>query len=403
MCHLFGGKIRKRPPETAPNHPMKIVFDATALHHSSGKRGGIETALWETFASLRAMDGRNYYLVCVPADAPVGSDANWSNSERWIWHRLPFASDQKARRIWWQQFELPRLLRATGADLLHSWNYVMPLRSPVPTILTVQDLIALDQPRFARRANRAHYRALMPQSLKRAARVLVSTPPCRAAVLRRAPAADVRVVPLGVAPEFTAPVAHEIVENVRQKYDLPTKFLFYLGNFEPKKNLPNLLSALKLLPGAPPLVIAGGLAPWPQSEALLRGVRQLGFVPRADLPALFHACEIFCFPSLCEGFGLPVLEALSCGAPVVASNRVPLPRLNKFALCPPPQQPRALADAIARLLNDQNLRQKLGAAGRQYAREFTWQRAARATLDVYWEFAPRGFDFERFDQTEPAA
>ena len=364
---------------------MKIVFDATALHHSSGKRGGIETALWETFVHLRTLDERNHYLVCVPADAP----ATWQNSARWTWHRLPFESAQKTRRIVWQQCELPRLLRATGADLLHSWNYVMPLRSPVPTILTVQDLIALDQPRFARRANRAHYRAIMPQSLNRAARVLVSTPQTRAAVLRRAPAADVRVIPLGITPEFSAPVARETIETVRTKYDLPPRFLFFLGNFEPKKNLPNLLRAINLLPDAPPLIVAGGLSPWPEFNKLLRGVRQLGFVPRGDVAALLGACEIFCFPSLCEGFGLPIVEALACGAPVVASNRVPLPDLDKFALCPSPHDAHAIAAAIARLLNDETLRRKLSETGREYARTFTWQRAARATLDIYQEFAER--------------
>ena len=396
---------------------MKIVFDATALHHPSGRRGGIEGALWETFAPLRALDRDNHYLVCVPADAPVitpdrarldattaGEHSDlWRSSERWRWHRLPFNSDQKARRIVWQQFELPRLLRQTGADLLHSWNYVMPLGSPVPTILTVQDLIALDQPRFAKSANRAHYRALMPQSLKRAARVLVSTPAMRAAVKRRAPAADVRVIPLGIAPEFGAPIAPDSIENVRAKYDLPPQFLFFLGNFEPKKNLPNLLRALQLLPDAPPLVIAGGIAPWPQFDQLLRGVRQLGFVPRADLPALLSACEVFCFPSLCEGFGLPVVEALACGAPVVASRSVPLPDLERVALCPSPRDPRAIAGAIARLLSDEPWREKLRAKGRKYARQFSWPRAARATLDVYWEFDNPGLDFERFDQGEPGA
>ena len=396
---------------------MKIVFDATALHHPSGQRGGIETALWETFASLRALDGRNHYLACVPADAPViepklarldapagaAPDDLWRNSERWVWHRLPFDSAQKARRIWWQQFELPRLVRQTGADLLHSWNYVMPLMSPVPTILTVQDLIALDQPRFARRANRAHYRALVPQSLKRAARVIVSTPAMRDAVKRRAPNADVRVIPLGIAPEFRAPVAPAKIARVRQKYDLPAKFLFYLGNFEPKKNLPNLLRALQLLPDAPPLIVAGGIAPWPQFDRLLRGVRQLGFVPRADLPALLSACDVFCFPSLCEGFGLPVVEALACGAPVVASRAVPLPDLERVAPCPSPHNPREIADAMARLLHFGTRPRWISEAGREYTRQFTWPRAARATLDVYWEFDNPGFDFERFDQTEPGA
>ena len=378
---------------------MRIVFDATALHGTDGKRGGIENALWETFAHLREIDGRHHYLACISADTPV----DWPSDERWQWHRLPFDGAQKARRIAWQQFELPLLLRQVGADLLHSWNYVMPWASPVPTILTVQDLIALDRPRFALRANRGHYRAIMPQSLKRAARVIVTTERTRQAVTRRAPDADVRVIPLGVEREFFREIASAEIEAVRRKYDLPARFLFYLGNFEPKKNLPNLLRALKLLPDAPPLVIAGGINPWPQFDELLRGVRQLGFVPRGDVAALLGACEIFCFPSLCEGFGLPVLEALACGAPVVASSAVPLPDLERVALCPPPHQPRAIAAAIAQLLRDRNYCAQMSEAGREYAREFTWERAARSTLDLYWEFAPRGFDFERFDQREPAA
>lgn len=378
---------------------MRIVFDATALHGTGGQRGGIENALWETFAHLRAIDKRNFYLACIPADTKI----DWPGDERWKWHRLPFEGAQKKRRILWQQFELPLLLRQIGADLLHAWNYVMPLASPVPTILTVQDTIALDRPRFALRANRLHYRALMPQSLKRAARVITTTERTRLAVLRRAARADVRVIPLGVAPEFTRDIAPAAIETVRRKYDLPARFLFYLGNFEPKKNLPSLLRALQWLPDAPPLVIAGGISPWPQFDQLLRGVRQLGFVPRGDVAALLGACEIFCFPSLCEGFGLPVLEALACGAPVVASSAVPLPNLKRVALCPPPHQPREIADAIARLLSDDNLRAQMSVVGREYARAFAWEKTARSTLDLYWEFAECGSDFERFDQREPGA
>ena len=378
---------------------MRIVFDATALHGTNGQRGGIENALWETFAHLRKLDGRNFYLACIPADTKI----DWPCDERWQWHRLPFKGDQRARRIAWQQFELPLLLRNMNADLLHAWNYVMPLASSVPTILTVQDLIALDSSAYARRANRLHYRALMPQSLKRAARVLVTTDQTKRAILRRAPDSDVRVIPLGVESEFTREIPPAEIETVRRKYDLPTKFLFFMGNFEPKKNLPNLLRALKLLPDAPPLILAGGIAPWPGADELLRDVRQLGFVPRGDVAALLAACEIFCFPSKCEGFGLPVLEALACGAPVVASSAVPLPNLNQVALCPSPQSPRAIAAALARLLGDEALRAQMRVAGREYARAFTWEAAARATLDLYWEFDNPGFDFERFDQLEPSA
>ena len=357
---------------------MKIVFDATALY---GKRGGIQNALWQTFERLRALDQTNRYLVCVPADFEGDSTCD----ARWQWHRLPFDGADKARRIWWQQFELPLLLRRENADLLHAWNYVAPLFSSVPTILTVQDLIALNRPRFARRSNRAHFRAIVPQSLRRAARVIATTPRGQIEVLRRAPNADVRVIALGVEPIFGAQSA-DAIAAVRAKYDLPPRFLLYVGNFEPKKNLPNLLRALRLLPDAPPLLIAGGIAPWRGFERLLGGVRQLGWVPRADLPALYGACEVFCFPSRCEGFGLPVLEALACGAPVVASTQVPLPGLERVALCPNPRFPRAIAEAIRRLLRDDESRRQGSEAGRKYARAFTWERAARQTLALYREF-----------------
>lgn len=358
---------------------MKIVFDATALY---GKMGGIQNALWHSFAALRALGLPHEFIVYVPADAP----ADLKNSADWTWRRLPFAGARKARRIAWQQFELPLLLKRERADLLHSWNYVAPLLAPIPTILTVQDLIALDRPRFAAQGNRLHYRAVMPRSLQRAARVLVTTERGKLDVLRRAPGADVRVIALGVEDEFFAPVEANQIEAVRRKYDLPPRFLFFLGNFEPKKNLPNLLRALRQIPDAPPLVIAGGIAPWPGYERLLRETQRLGWIERGDVAALLAACEVFCFPSFCEGFGLPVLEALAVGAPVVASSAVPLPGLENVALCPSPRFPRAIAEAIVRLLNDADLRAEMSAAGRVYARQYTWGKAAREIAEVYGEF-----------------
>ena len=124
-------------------------------------------------------------------------------------------------------------------------------------MLTIQDLIALNQPRFATRFNRLHYRAVMPRSLQNAARVLVSNAVIGAQVLRRAPRAQIRVVPLGVDEIFFRKSENKV--QIAQKYALPPRFLLYVGNFEPKKNLPGLLRALELWPDAPPLVIAGEL------------------------------------------------------------------------------------------------------------------------------------------------
>lgn len=361
---------------------MKIAFDATALY---GKMGGIENALFQTFSALQKLEASHEYLVFVPRDAP-----ELPAKPGWKWRRLPFDGAARARRIFWQQCELPLLLQREKCDLLHAWNYVAPLWCPIPFVLTVQDLIALDQPRFATRFNRLHYRAIMPRSLKNAARILVSTPRVGAAVLRRAPRAQIRVVPLGVDAVFLAPIAPAQLQEIGVKYALPPRFLLYVGNFEPKKNLPNLLRALKLLPGAPPLVVAGGIKAWPQSEKMLRGVRRLGFVPREDLPALYALCEAFCFPSLGEGFGLPIVEALACGAPVLASMRVPLPDLGCVAARCEPRFPLSIARQLERLLSEPKaapaVLESAIAARRAYAAPLRWDKAARQTLAIYREF-----------------
>ena len=366
---------------------MKIAFDATALY---GSFGGIENALFQTITRLCTLDSQNEIVVFVPRDAPACLDAPpFSQNPRWQIRRLPFDGISKARRVAWQQFELPVLLKREKFDLLHAWNYVAPLLAPIPTVLTVQDLIALDAPRFARRFNRLHYRAILPRSLNRAARVIVTTEKTKNDVLRRAPRAEVRVVPLGIDAIFHENPRAEILQKVATKYALPAKFLLYIGNFEPKKNLPNLLRALRLVPNAPPLVIAGGIKPWPQYEAMLCGVRQLGFVAREDLPALYGLCEAFCFPSLLEGFGLPVVEALACGAPVVTSTRVPLPHLESVAQTCEPRFPRSIARGVEKTLFESSERrapQKI-AARRSYAAQFSWDAAARQTLAVYQEFS----------------
>ncbi len=357
---------------------MKIAFDATALY---GPLGGIENALFQTFCALQKLDDDNGYLVFVPRDAP-----DLPQKTGWKWVRLPFDGNTKLRRIAWQQFELPSLLKRENCDLLHAWNYVAPLVCPIPVVLTVQDLIALDQPHFATRFNRLHYRAVLPRSLKNAARVVVSTPKVGAAVLKRAPRAQIRVVPLGVDEIFFAPPSSGRLAAIAAKYALPPRFLLYVGNFEPKKNLPALLRALKLWPGAPPLVVAGGIKAWPRSEKMLHGVQKLGFIPRGDLPSLYALCAAFCFPSLGEGFGLPVVEALACGAPVLASTRVPLPELESVAALCEPRFPLSIARHLGKLVSDAPRDMEKVAARRAYAARFSWDAAARGTLAIYREF-----------------
>jgi glycosyltransferase involved in cell wall biosynthesis len=365
---------------------MRIAIDATVLY---GRRSGIGNFAWNLLSELAALDEVNEYLIYVVSDAPGPPEEVAARRGRWEWRRLPFAGDQKLRRIFWQQTALPWELKRSGCGLIHGLSYVMPLLSPVPAVVTMHDLIALNHPRFARRSNRLHYRLTLPRTLKRAARLAVTTERIRREIARRVPDDDqrVRTVPMGVEPYFFDPEfrSEARVREVRRKYQLPDQFLLFAGNFEPKKNLANLLRAVDLLEDAPPLVIAGGVNPWPGYEGMKGRARVIGYVPREELPALFAACEVFCFPSLTEGFGMPVVEAMACGAPIFASPAVPLPHLDQVAALAPPRAPRAMADTLRNLLGDRARREEMSALGIEYARQFTWERHARGVLEIYRE------------------
>ena len=352
---------------------MKIAFDASPLF---GQLGGIERALWQTLRALHELELPHEFHVFVPLDAP---DSPFQKPT-WNWRRLSFRGEAKLRRIAWQQLELPLQLWREKFDLLHATNYVMPLFSSVRTVVSIPDLIALDNPRFATRANRIHYRAILPATLKRADVLLASTPRGRDAILRRAPRANVVVAPLGVEPDFFETVSEDERAWVRRKFDLPDRFLLFAGNLEPKKNLPRLLRALELGDEAPPLVLVGALKPWPELETMKLRAQFLGYVERDELRALMGECAVFCFPSLVEGFGLPVLEALACGARVVASTGVPIPGLKSVARLPDPRSVHSIADAIRAALDDSGFDAN---QGKEFARRFSWQQTARSWAQTY--------------------
>jgi glycosyltransferase involved in cell wall biosynthesis len=361
---------------------MRIGIDATALY---GRYGGVEYALWNLLVALHAEDAHNEYHLYIPCDGPPRARLGNFNA-RWRWHRLPFHGAQKLRRIFWQQTTLPAQLRRDGCDILHAPTYIAPRSTPVPTVLTVYDLIALTHPEFATAPNRLHYGALLPRSIQNATRVIVPTRAVAGEIETRFPTARTSVVPLGLEPIFFAPPSTPDLERVRARYCLPEEYLLFVGNFEPKKNLPVLLSALDSLPDAPPLVIAGGNRAWRGHEAgSTPGVKSIGYVARADLPALYSGCKAFIFPSLAEGFGLPVLEALACGAPVVTSNHVPLPDLQRVALICDPYNASEIAASLKYILKNADEAARLKSAGQEYARAFTWRRAARETLAIYSE------------------
>jgi len=309
----------------------------------------------------------------------------------------PMIQDFPSRMLWMQTV-LPAQLRAAKPDLCHYPNSIAPLRSPCRYVVTIHDMTLSLLPQYHPWRKRLIVRPLIPLIARRAARIITVSEHARADIVRllRVPPERVVVVPEAAAAIFrSAPAAEQA--RVRARYQLDRPYLLYVGTLEPRKNLVRLIRAWHALwrRGVIPhqLVLVGGRG-WQDAEiydtiAQLDcgdALRLAGYVPTADLPALYSAADAFAFPSLSEGFGLPVIEAMACGTPVLISTAPALRELaGDAALTVNPCDERALTDALEQLLTDAALRADLRVRGLLRAAAFSWDRAARSTLAIYQE------------------
>ena len=303
-----------------------------------------------------------------------------------------------------QQWQIPQTLRALQANradsdqgarplLYHSPYYLMPYLVPTPTVLTFYDLIPLFFPQYVSRRARLLFRFTMRLALRASQHIFSISESARQDLTQRFAVDPDRITttPLAPAPRFR-PQPRAEIEHIRQRYGLPPTFLLYFGSNKPHKNLPNLIKAYAERSGTAscPLVIAGA---WDEHylepkelvarKNLTDTVNFLGPIPDADLPGLYAAATAFIFPSRYEGFGLPVLEAMSCGTPVACSNTSSLPEVTgNAALLFAPDNINAIADSLEQLM-DKQTRLLLRERGLQQAARFTWQRTAQQTLSVY--------------------
>ncbi len=370
---------------------MHIGIDGLLLH---GAFSGVEQAIYRLLRELSRDGGPHRYGLYVPRDFPHARLERPGFEVR----RLGFDGAKRLRRVWWTHAAFHRRAAADGVELLHGPGYVLPRGWRGPSVATVYDIIALTHPELCARSNALYYRAVLPQTIARAHAVIVPSEAVKQAILDHlhAPEAKLRVAPLGVGEEFLAPVPPDAVETVRRRYGLGSPYLVCVGNLEPKKNLAATLRgfALARSDGALPhqLVLAGGKA-W-RSDDVKQAIReaggnvvaQTGYVAPEDLPALYAGAEALLFWSLVEGFGLPALEAMACGTPVICSDRGALPEVvGDAAIVVPVGEPRDLAEAIVGLVSDPQRRNELIEKGRHRATRFTWRAHAEAVLHVYRE------------------
>ncbi len=303
-------------------------------------------------------------------------------------------------KLWFEQVAVPRAARRLGLHLLHVPYWGSPLRPTMPTVVTVHDIIPLLLPAYRGGPLVRAYTRLAAAAARRAAFVLTDSLASQQDIVRHlgVPAHRVRAVPLAADPRFRPPTDVALLTTVRQKYRLPDRYLLYLGGFDRRKNVPLVLQAFaRLLAELPParLVLAGRLPlqdsdffPDPRriAQALSLGdaVQFIGWVPEDEKPALYASAVAFVFPSHYEGFGLPPLEAMACGTPVIGSTAASLPEvIGDGGLLVAPDDAAGLAGAMSRLWRDDALRAALSQQALAQAAGFSWPRVARETQAVY--------------------
>jgi alpha-1,3-rhamnosyl/mannosyltransferase len=292
-----------------------------------------------------------------------------------------------------QQWRLPALLRSS--QLYHSPYVLMPYLAPVPTLLTAYDLIPLFFPAVVARKTRLVFSLAIRLAVRKARRVIAISEATRQDFIRHLGVDPSRIstVPLAPAAVFQ-PASAAQIRQVRTKFGLPARFLLYVGSNKPHKNLKALVQALAGLPEDIPLAIAGAWDPrYPQVRAAAENldlsgrVRFLGPLPDGDLAVLYAACSLFIFPSLYEGFGLPVVEAMACGAPVACSDIASLPEAGGSAAAYfDPRDPLSIRSAVQELLESPGRLAEMAAAGLVQAGRFSWQQTAGATVEIYRSF-----------------
>jgi glycosyltransferase involved in cell wall biosynthesis len=370
---------------------VRIAIDTRKLHDY-----GIGTYVRNLIRQLARQDQTTeYVLLCHPHDC----DAAKALGENF--RAVPDDSPPYSIR---EQISVPMDLRREGVDLFHAPHYVLPPLVMCPSVVTIHDCIHLMFPQYLpNRLAWGYARASMWTATHRSDRVLTVSEASKRDILRffHIPPEKIDVIYNGIDDHFWTPPSEDVVERVRERYQLNDPFLLYAGNIKPHKNLERLIEAFERLRGEgfadlKLLIIGDEISKYAalrravHRHHLHKHVRFFGFVPDDTLAVLYRLADVFVFPSLYEGFGLPPLEAMASGTPVVTSNVSSLPEVaGDAALLVDPRDSEAIAGAIRMVLTDRKLREDLRRRGLERARAFSWEQSVARTRAIYSEVLAR--------------
>jgi glycosyltransferase involved in cell wall biosynthesis len=314
--------------------------------------------------------------------------------------------------------DLAKKVRQDRPDLLHV-QYTAPLRCPVPVVVTVHDVSFLEHPEYFTRLRARQLQWTVQRTVRRAAKILTVSEFSRAAILKVYSDLEedhVVAVPNAAASQFR-PVSGELASaETRKRFSIHEPFILSVGDLQPRKNQIGLINAFaKLIRAYPQLkhsLVLAGKETWfadrvreaARESGVSDRIRFCGFVSDRELLHLYNACDLSVFPSFYEGFGLPALESMACGRALVCSNTAALPEVvDGAALLVDPYVVDEIVRAIADLLLDSELRARMERLGLQRAAHFSWQKAARQTMEVYQEVAERNVAARRRVQSTTTA
>lgn len=368
---------------------MRIGIDATALPPQPVGAGNY---IIQLIRALVALDGEDELVIFVQDMGRSLIDIPGSRQVEWV----ILADRNPGTRLIWEQTFFPQLIRRSRVDLMHALHYTRPIKLPCSSVVTFHDMTFFLYPQLHTLSKRLFFPIAIRASARKADALIAVSESTRQDAIRllNIPANKISTTQLGVDPSFRPITDRTEKRKIVEKYDLPEKFILYVGLVEPRKNLPLLIRAYKKLVdnGVKHNLVLVGRYGW-MFEEVLQQINVLnledkvflaGYVPQADLPLVYNLSSLFVYPTIYEGFGLPVLEAMACGIPVITTEVSSLPEIvGEAGVLVPVNDEQALYLAMDRVLKDPELYRDLTSKGPKRAAKFSWQRTAQLTMQVY--------------------
>ncbi len=382
--------------------PLRIGIDCrTMLNPISGERAGVGHYTFHIVRALLEVDRVNEYVLYFDHRMPRAVTDNFENSNVEI-RCLPFSKYSRLLPFAYSHLLLAAWLSRDQLDVFHATANVMPLSYNRQTVVTVHDLAIYEHPEWFP-TQIASTKLLVPQTLRKATRIIAVSQTTKRDLRELFGIPGQKISVVYEAADTTLLKLKDRAADVRQEYDLPAKYVLYVGTIEPRKSLTTLIQAWQRLAMMRPgvvknakLILAGGSGY--KSEELVEllrtlnvpSIKYLGYVPHNHKILLMKNASAFAFPTLYEGFGLPVLEAMQLGVPVITSDVSSIPEVTgKAATLLRPEDVEGFARTMKDILSKPAMANKMSAAGKKQAKKFSWTKAARETLKVYRDAAGR--------------